>query len=141
MDDGIAFSLRVRSEEDRCPEDALERRHESPVLRPALLHPECIQHLGRAAERDPRGLLPNRERRQKDRYESVLSPWQSIGRVSGYLKQKMAISPFMEEMSRWRTLYRESTSTKGREENPRFWLAFPLLPDHLYRVGLPEFPF
>ena len=78
MDDHGFLTLCVGPEEDRCSEDPLERRHEAPVLRSALLHPEGVQHFSRAAEPNYSVLLTNGERSQKERDEPVLPPRQSI---------------------------------------------------------------
>ena len=44
--------------------------------------------------------------------------------MSGYLKQKMAVASFVQDLSRLRTLYRLVRTTKrGREAKPKFWLA------------------
>ena len=85
--DGHGFlTLRVRTEEDRCSEDPLERRNKTPVMRSALLHPKGIQHFSRATKSNYSVLLTDREGGQKDRNEAILPPWQSLGRMAGYLK-------------------------------------------------------
>src|SRR6185312_2008920 len=52
MNDSRTFSLAIRSEEDRCPKDSLERGDQTPVLRTALLHHEGVQHGSGALERN-----------------------------------------------------------------------------------------
>ena len=113
MDHGGPVLLGVRSEEDGSAEDALKRCNKSPVLGTALLYTECIEHFCGAVESDPRGLLSNGHCRQKDRNQSILSPRESIARVTGDLQHEPSVSPFMEETSRWRPLHRESTEYKG----------------------------
>ena len=78
MDDHGFLTLRVRAEEDRCSEDPLESRHETPVLRAALLHAEGVQHFSRAAKPNHTTLLAYRERRKEERNKPVLSLRQSI---------------------------------------------------------------
>src|SRR5580692_3875930 len=51
--------------------------HQAPVLRPALLRAERIEHLRRAAKPIHAILLPNGERRPKDGNEPILTPRQS----------------------------------------------------------------
>jgi len=85
VEDGGMFPLGVVSKEDGRPEDPLKGSNESPILRTALLHSEGVQHLRSAAECDPSRLLTYRKCRQKDRYEPVLTPWQSVARVSSDL--------------------------------------------------------
>jgi hypothetical protein len=68
------FPMGVRAEENRRAEDALKGTHEPALLRSALLHREGVQHFRGAAEGDSRALLPDRERREKDRDKAVLSP-------------------------------------------------------------------
>ena len=102
------FPLGVRAEENRRTEDALKGTHEPAVLRSALLHPEGVQHFSRAAKPNHATLLPNSERRQKDGNQPVLTPWQSVRRVSGYLKQKMTVAPFVQDLTRLGTLYGQS---------------------------------
>jgi hypothetical protein len=77
--------LSVRAEKNRRAENALERSDQPPVLGTALLDTEGIEHFGGAAERDPRGLLPNCHRSQKDRNQPILSPWKPIAWVAGDL--------------------------------------------------------
>ena len=113
MDDHRFLTLSVRTEEDRRSEDPLERRHETPVLCPALLHPKGVQHFSRAAEPNYSVLLTNREGGQKDRDEPILTPWQSVPGVPGHLKKKMSVSPFMQDLTRLRTLYGQPTQYKG----------------------------
>ena len=104
--------LRVGSEEDRRAEDALERSDQASVLGTALLDAECIEHLGGTVEGDPGGLLPNCHRRQEDRNQPILSPRESIARVTGDLKHEASVPPFVKEASGWRTLHREPTEYK-----------------------------
>ena len=100
MYDHRFLTLGVSAEENRCSENALKRRHQTPVLRSALLHPEGVQHFSRAAKTNRSALLPNGERSQKDWDEAILTPWQSVRGVPGHLKQKMSVSPFVQELSR-----------------------------------------
>jgi hypothetical protein len=72
------LTLGVSAKENRRPEDSLECSHQAPILRPALLHPEGVQHFSRAAKPNHATLLPNGERRQKDGNKPVLTPWQSV---------------------------------------------------------------
>jgi hypothetical protein len=88
--------LGVGSKEDGRPENALKGSNESPILRTALLHAEGVQHLRSAAEGNPCCLLTNRKCRQKDRYEPVLTPRQSVTRVSDDLQNELAIAPFVQ---------------------------------------------
>jgi len=112
MNHGGTGPLSVRSEEDRGTEDALERSDQSPILGTTLLDAECIEHFGSAVERDPRGLLPNCHRSQKDRNQPVLSPWKSIAGMTGDLEHESPVPPFVQEASGWRALHREPTEYK-----------------------------
>jgi hypothetical protein len=96
MDNGGTFPLGVGAEKDGCPKDALKGCNESPILRTALLHAEGVQHLCSAAEGNPCCVLTNRKCRQKDRHEPVLTPWQSVTRVSSDLQNELAIAPFVQ---------------------------------------------
>ena len=98
MHDGRSFSLRVGAKEDRRAEDAFERGDQASVLRPTLLQAESVKHFRRAAEPNNPVLLPNGERGQKDRHQSVLPPWQAVGRVSGHLKQELSIATLVKEL-------------------------------------------
>ncbi len=62
MDNHGFLTLCVGPEEDRCSEDPLERRHQSPILRPALLHAEGVEHFRCAAKPNHTTLLADRER-------------------------------------------------------------------------------
>lgn len=114
MDHGGAVLLDVRSEEDRSTKDALERSDQPAVLRTALLDAEGIKHLGSAVERDPGGFLPNRHRRQEDRNQAILSPGQSIARVTSDLEDESPVPSFVKEASGWRALHRQP----AKDERP-----------------------
>jgi hypothetical protein len=97
MNDGGAFSLAIRSEEDRCPKDSLERGNQAPILRTTLLHAEGVQHGSGTFERNLGRLLPNRLRRKEDRNEPILSPWKTVAGVSRDLQNEMAVSPLVQQ--------------------------------------------
>ncbi|HYI97578.1 MAG TPA: hypothetical protein VEX68_28830 [Bryobacteraceae bacterium] len=61
------------------------------------MHSERIEHGRRAVEGNPRRLLPYRYSGKEDRYEAVLSAGQTIARMTGYLKDELAVSPLMEK--------------------------------------------
>src|SRR4029078_10641064 len=50
----------VRSEEDRCAEDALKRANQTAIFLPASVHAEALQHFGRSPESDCLALLLDR---------------------------------------------------------------------------------
>ena len=112
MNYGGAVRLCVRSEEDRCAEDELEGRDQSPVLGAALLDTEGIEHLGGATEGDSRGLLSNCHRGQKYWNQTILSPRESITRVTGDLEHESPVPPFVKEASGRRALHREPAEDK-----------------------------
>jgi hypothetical protein len=112
MNHGGAVPLSVRAEEDRGAEDALERRDQSAVLGTALLYAKRVKHFGGAVERYPGGLLSNSHRCQEDRDQPILSPRESIAWVTGDLKNKSTVTPFVKETSGRRSFYRESTEYK-----------------------------
>jgi hypothetical protein len=151
VNDCGAFALRISAEEDRRPDDPLESAHEPPILRSALLHPEGVQHLRRAPKADDATALLNRQGREEDRHQAVLAPRQSVGRVPGYLKQKLAVPAFMQELPGRRSLNRQPTENKwsgGEAEvlagflplqtnaGNGFGAAKPLLRDEQFRVSL-----
>jgi hypothetical protein len=72
MYDHRSQALCVAAKEDRCSENTLKRSHQTPVLRPALLHAEGVQHFSRAAKPDHSALLTNGEGSQKDWHEPIL---------------------------------------------------------------------
>ena len=75
VNDCSAFTLRVRSEEDRGTEDPLKDPPEPPILRSTLLLAEGVQHLCRTAESNDSALLFDRQRRQEYRHQAVLTPF------------------------------------------------------------------
>ena len=89
---GGAFTLCVRSEEDRGAEDSLKRAHEPRILSSTLLHSEGVQHLCRTAESNDSALLFDCQRREKDRHQAILTPRQPIGRMAGDLKKELPVS-------------------------------------------------
>jgi hypothetical protein len=141
MKHGRVFSLSIRAKEDRRAEDTMERSHEPAVLRTALLHPERIQHLRRAAESDPRTLLPDRERREKDWDQPVLPPWQSEARLSCDLQDKLPVTALMQQASWSGPLHRQTAKNEWPRREPevlRFGL--PLRSNGTNPVRLTNFP-
>ena len=131
------FPLGVRAEENRRTEDALKRPHEPAVLGSALLHSEGVQHLSSAAEGDPRTLLPDRERREKDRDEAVLSPGQTVARVSRDLQNELPVSALMQQAAHGGSLHRQTAKNEWPRREPevlRFGL--PLRPNGTDRICL-----
>jgi hypothetical protein len=60
--------------------------------------------------------------------------------MSGYLKQEMAVASFMQDLTRMRTLYWQSTQDKGPGSEPEILACLPPLhADAGDRVGAPEF--
>jgi len=142
MNHGGAISLRVRSEKDSRAEDALKRSDQPSVLGTALLYAERIEHLGGAVERDPRRLLPNCHCCEKDRNKAILSPRQSVAGVTGDLEHESPVPALVEEASGLWTLHRGGRRVqKAAMRSPGSVLRSTLLPDHLYRVRLAQFPF
>jgi len=136
MNNGGAFALRIGSEEDRCAEDPLESPHEPPILRSALLHAEGVQHLSRAAESNHPVLLLNRKGREEDRYQPVLTPRQSVCRVAGDLKQKLAVATLMQELPRPRLLHWQPAEDEWTGSEPEILVGFlPLQTNAGYRLG------
>jgi hypothetical protein len=85
MNNGSAFSVGVRSEEDGGPENTLEGIHQSPVLRA----PCCIPNRASISAALSNVILGIRCRiaigRKKNRDEPVLSPGEAVARVSSHL--------------------------------------------------------
>src|SRR4051812_34484040 len=102
MDDGGTLPLGVCSEENSRAEDPLKGRDQTAILRTALLHTEGIQHLRSTVESDWGRLLSNGEGREKNRYQPVLAPGQSIARVSGNLQNELTVPPLMKQAARSR---------------------------------------
>ena len=135
-------SLAIRSEEDGCTKDPLERVHEPAILGAALLHPEGVEHCRGTLEGNPPSLLANGHRYEEDRDQAVLAPGQAIVWVAGYLKNELAVPTFMKETSGRRPFDREPAENKrpGRESMVLL-IALPVLSDHLNRLRLAEATF
>ena len=99
----------IRSEEDRCAEDAFEGRNQAPILSAAFVQRERLEHLACAPEADRLALLLNGKRRQIDQNEPVLSPRQPEARMAGDLQDEVAVPPFIEQIGRSGLLDRQST--------------------------------
>jgi hypothetical protein len=133
------LTLRVRAKEDRCSENALESSYETSVLGSALLHPKGVQHFSCAAKPNYPVLLTNGERRQKDRNDPILAPRKAVRRMSGHLKQKMSIPPFVQELSRLRTFYGQSAQYEWTGGEPEILLRLlALQADTGDGVGAPQ---
>jgi hypothetical protein len=84
-------------QEDGRPEDPLEGCGESAVLFAARRQAERVQHLGCASEADNLTLLLNSQGCQEDGYQSVLAIRQSKLRMSGQLKDEMAVPSLLKQ--------------------------------------------
>ena len=78
MSDRRLLALCVGSEENRRAEYPLKRGNQPPILGTALLHPENIQHFGRAAKGNGLFLLSHSKRRQENRNQAILAPGYAI---------------------------------------------------------------
>ena len=103
MYDHRFLTLYVSPEEDRCSKRTAGKplRDVGTTFRPVAS--EGVEHFRRAAEPNRPILLPNGKRGEQDRNEPILSPRQSIGGMSGHLKQKMTVASFVQDLSRLRT--------------------------------------
>lgn len=130
------------AEEDRGAEYALERRSQTSVLRPALLHAEDVQYLGCAGEGNHLALLRNGERRQKDGNQSILAPRKTVIWMSGHLQNEIPFPPLMEQPTRDRPFDGKTVEDEWTGGETDILTGFlPLLPDHLNDFGLPNFLF
>jgi len=77
-----------------------------------LLHGKRVEHLRGALERDPRSLLPDGERRQKYRNQTILSPGKSIAGMSGDLQHELPVTAFVEQTPHIRSLHRQTAEDK-----------------------------
>ena len=107
----------------RRAKHSLERLDQTAVLRSALLHAERLQHFGTAVECNGLALLANGRRGEVKRHEAVPSPGQSVAGMAGYLQQELAVSTFVQQDGGGGRFTGKPQSTKGREANPRVWLA------------------
>jgi hypothetical protein len=107
VDDGDTLPLGVGAEEDGRAKNALKSSDEAPILGTALLHAEGVQHIRRAVEGNLRCLLTNRESREEDRDEPILTPRQAETRVSGDLQNELAIASLVEQATRNWPLHRQ----------------------------------
>jgi hypothetical protein len=132
MNDGSAFALTVRSKENGCAEDSLERGNQAPVLRAALLHAERVKHGSGTFERNLRRLLPDRLRGEEDRNEPILAPWQTVAGVPRDLQNEMAVSALVQQTAGWRATDWETAEYKwSRREAEILASRFPLEPHPL----------
>jgi hypothetical protein len=91
MNHGFAVALSVRTEENGRSEDPLKGTDQTAVVRSALLHSESAEHSGGTIEANPRRPLADRKRRDEDRHEAVLSPRETIARVSRHLLDELTV--------------------------------------------------
>jgi hypothetical protein len=98
-----------------CTEYTLKRLDETTILRDALLHSKSVQHLVGAIERDLGRFLPDSHRRQENWDKPILSPWQPVAWMSGYLQNEMSVPAFVEQAARRWPPYGKST----KDERPR----------------------
>ena len=130
-----SLALRIGTEEDGRPEDALECAYQPAVLGTALLHPEGLQHIASTEKGNGPLLLPDCQRGQEDRYEPVLPPRQAVRRVTGHLQQELAIAAFMQQDALRGSLHRQATQDEGARSKPQgLGSRIALQPNH--RDGL-----
>jgi hypothetical protein len=119
-------------------ENPLKRADKSPVLRTALLRPEDVEHLGRTFEGNPPTPLPNRQRGEKDRNQPILSPGQTVGGMTGDLKQELSVTTLMQKASLCGTLHRQTAEDeRSRGKSDILPDALTLQPDTVDRFDLP----
>jgi hypothetical protein len=113
-----AFPLRVCAEEYRRSEHPFERVDQPPVLRAAQRHPERIQHFSRGVERNGLTLLTNRQSREEDRHQPILSPRQPVLRMPSDLQHEMAVPALVQELTLARPLDWQSAEYKRTGSEP-----------------------
>ena len=72
----------VGSEEDSRSKDAFKSGYQAAVFLAAFVHAESLQHFSRSSDADRLALLPGGNRRQINRYDSILTRWQPVVRVT-----------------------------------------------------------
>jgi hypothetical protein len=80
-----ASTMSVGAEEDGGSEDPLEGCDQTPILLPALVHAEGLEHLGGGSEPDRLALLANREGGQEDGHDAVLAEGDAVIGMAGEL--------------------------------------------------------
>src|SRR5207237_356880 len=131
-------TLRIRSKKNRRTKDSLKCRNEAAILRAALLHSEDVQHFSGTAECDGLLLLSHGECGKEDGNEAILSPRNSVRRVPGHLKKKLAVPTFMQERAFRRAFNRQSAQNKRpRREAEILVHVVALEPNQLNGFGLP----
>ena len=135
------LSLRVGAEEDSGSEDSLKSSHQATVLRTALLHPECIEHLRSAFEGDLRRLLPDGKSGKENGNQPVLAPWQTVAGMSGYLQDELTVPAFVEQAAlSWSLHGQTAENERARGESKVLPGALAFQPDALDRFDFPESP-
>ena len=100
VNDRSLLALRIGAEEACGAKDSFKPADKPPILGAALLHAKIVEHLCSTREEDRLVLLADRERGQEDRNQAVLTPRQAIARMTGYLKEKLSVTAFMEQNAR-----------------------------------------
>jgi hypothetical protein len=88
---------RVGAEEDRGSEHALEGGHPAPVFLTSGAHAEAFKHFSCSAEANRLTLLLDRESRQKNGHESILSKGNTELGMTGDLKNETAVAAFVQQ--------------------------------------------
>jgi hypothetical protein len=127
----------VRSEEDGCPEDALESGNQSSILLAALMHAEGFEHFGCCSEPDGLTLLSYCERGQVNWNDPILAKGKSVVGVSRNLENEIAVTPFVNRFAwgrlpDWQSTQDERSGTESQVLSP----LFPFQPNQAASFGL-----
>src|SRR6185312_4292072 len=106
------------------------------------MHAESLQHFSGSSEADRLALLPNGKRRQINRYDSILTEWQSVVRVTSDLQNEVAVSALVQHfVPRWLATG-SPHRTNGLETESHVLFSFLTLQPHTAATfGLAQFLF
>ena len=113
MDDRRSVELRIRSEEDRGAEDALESCDQPAVLFAAFVHTEGLEHFGRGSEANHLTLLADSEGGKEDGHEAALAERNAELRMTNDLEEKLALRSLVDQLTGRRSTQRQSAEDEG----------------------------
>ncbi len=122
-------------------EDSFEGRNEPPVLGPALLHTEGLQHLGCAPKTDCLALLPHRQSSEKNGNDPILPEWHSELWMPRDLENEVAVSALVQHLPLRQRPERKTTEYERPRTKAQVLIPlFPFAPDQGNAFYLPELP-
>jgi len=140
MDDPCSSELIVGSEEDCGAENSFEGANQPSIFFAALVHSEGLKHFRAALEADRLAPLPDGERGQENRHDSVLPERDTVAGMPSHLKHEVPVPPLEKKLIRRRPTDRQAAKNKRSGAESEILLSLiPIQSDQMDSIELPEY--